>query len=209
MSTQNIFLTGLSAQPVARTWMMQRRRWCSTLQAKDTNSQNRWLMKGPTRELVQTVILVTKIFMRMTLFIPLFPIYGDSSLLILLPQHPTQKTPAPSYCKLNAHECSLVDEQVHKNRKLSNHWVNCQWKVTTESEWTYTFDCLWPKKGSALYKKAENYKNSTYLLIEQPSCLTVMKILYLLFERQLGRSLICYSGCLMHKPTIYGIQNLL
>ena len=69
---------------------------------------------------------------------------------------------SPSYCKLNAHERSLVDEQVHKNRKLSDHWVDCQWKVATESEWTYTFDRLWPKKGSALYGKAQNYKNSTY-----------------------------------------------
>lgn len=69
---------------------------------------------------------------------------------------------SPSYCKLNAHERSLVDEQAHKNRRLSDHWVDCQWKIATDSEWTLTFDRLWPKTEHVLYGKAQNYKNSTY-----------------------------------------------
>lgn len=69
---------------------------------------------------------------------------------------------SPSYCKLNPHERSLVDEHAHKNNKLSDHWLDCQWKIATESEWALGFGRLWPKKGFVLYGRAQNYKHSTY-----------------------------------------------
>lgn len=71
---------------------------------------------------------------------------------------------SPSYCRLNAEERSMVDDEVHKNKKLSDYWVDCQWKVATESEWTLIFDRLWPNKDKVLTGTVQNYKSATYYL---------------------------------------------
>lgn len=71
---------------------------------------------------------------------------------------------SPSYCKLNAEQRSAVDDNVHKNKKLSDYWVDCQWKVATQSEWTLIFDRLWPNKDKILYGSVQNYKTATYYL---------------------------------------------
>jgi hypothetical protein len=71
---------------------------------------------------------------------------------------------SPSYCRLNAEERLVVDDEVHKNQKLSDYWVDCQWKVATENEWILTFDRLWPKKDKVLIGTVQNYKSATYYL---------------------------------------------
>jgi hypothetical protein len=71
---------------------------------------------------------------------------------------------SPSYCKLTAEERLIVDDEVHKNIKLSDYWVDCQWKVATESEWTLIFDRLWPNKDRILTGAVQNYKSATYYL---------------------------------------------
>ena len=71
---------------------------------------------------------------------------------------------SPSYCKLNPEERLMVDDEVHKNKKLSDYWVDCQWKVATENEWILIFDRLWPNKDRILTGAVQNYKSATYYL---------------------------------------------
>ena len=71
---------------------------------------------------------------------------------------------SPSYCKLNEEERLKVDDEVHRNRKLSDYWVDCQWKIATQQEWTLNFNRLLPDKGDTLYGNAQNYKSATYYL---------------------------------------------
>ena len=70
----------------------------------------------------------------------------------------------PSYCKLSEEERLKVDDKVYKNRKLSDYWVDCQWKIATEQEWTLNFNRLWPDKNDTLYGNTQNYKSTTYYL---------------------------------------------
>lgn len=71
---------------------------------------------------------------------------------------------SPSYCKLTPEQRLTVDDNVHKNKKLSDYWVDCQWKVATESEWTLIFNRLWPDKGSVLFGSVQNYPSTTYYI---------------------------------------------
>ena len=71
---------------------------------------------------------------------------------------------SPSYCKLNAEERSKVDDKVYRNKKLSDYWVDCQWKVATEQDWTLNFNRLWPDKNHIIHENAQNYRSATYYL---------------------------------------------
>jgi hypothetical protein len=67
-----------------------------------------------------------------------------------------------SYCRLDADQRSMIDDKVHQNSKLSDYWVDCQWKFSTKSEWDVSFNRLWPQKGTILYGNAQNYPTTTY-----------------------------------------------
>ena len=71
---------------------------------------------------------------------------------------------SPSYCKLTPEQRLTVDNNVHQNKKLSDYWVDCQWKVATQSEWTLIFNRLWPDKGNVLFGSVQNYPSTTYYI---------------------------------------------
>jgi hypothetical protein len=71
---------------------------------------------------------------------------------------------SPSYCKLTPEQRLTVDDNVHKNKKLSDYWVDCQWKVATQSEWTLIFNRLWPDKGNVLFGSVQNYPSTAYYI---------------------------------------------
>lgn len=82
-------------------------------------------------------------------------------LLDLTAKAPNQKgARSPSYCKLNAEERLSVTEATYQNERLSDYFLDCQWKIPTTKEWTMVFDRLWPKDTG--YITAQNYKQTTY-----------------------------------------------
>ena len=71
---------------------------------------------------------------------------------------------SPLYCKLSAEEHLMVNDDTHKNCKLSDYWADCQWKIATKSEWTLIFDHLWPPKNKVLNGSVQNYNSTAYYL---------------------------------------------
>lgn len=71
---------------------------------------------------------------------------------------------SPLYCKLGAEEHLMVNNDTHKNSKLSDYWADCQWKIATKSEWTLIFDHLQPPKNKVLNGSVQNYNSTAYYL---------------------------------------------
>jgi hypothetical protein len=69
---------------------------------------------------------------------------------------------APSYCKLTPEQRLTVDDTVYKNKKLSDYWFDCQWKIATEQNWTLNFNRLWPDKGKVHFGFVQNFPSATY-----------------------------------------------
>lgn len=67
----------------------------------------------------------------------------------------------PSYCILDPGERTLVTEETYKNRRLSDYFLDCQWKFAESGDWDLTFDRLWPL-GDSLQNKSQNYTATTY-----------------------------------------------
>jgi hypothetical protein len=82
-------------------------------------------------------------------------------LLDLTAKAPNQKGAAnPSYCKLSVEERHLVTDATYQNQVLSDYFLDCQWKIPSQKEWTMVFNRLWPAKLDHI--TAQNYKQTTY-----------------------------------------------
>jgi hypothetical protein len=68
-----------------------------------------------------------------------------------------------SYCILTKDQRLGVNEATYKNQRLSDYFVDCQWKVPEETEWDLVFNRLFPpKNGKPLAGKVQNYETTTY-----------------------------------------------
>lgn len=67
----------------------------------------------------------------------------------------------PSYCLTAADERLLVGEEYYQNRKLSNVWTACSYKIGTASEFETVFRNLFPPSKHQL-GKSQNYKQCLY-----------------------------------------------
>jgi hypothetical protein len=85
-------------------------------------------------------------------------------LLDITQKAPNKKSAAePSYCVLSDDQRMEVDERTYQNRKLSEYFLDCQWKVASSSEWDLVFDRLFPpKNGRRLAGKVQNYETTQY-----------------------------------------------
>jgi hypothetical protein len=82
-------------------------------------------------------------------------------LLDLMAKRPNPKNiTTTSYCVVT--DCGNVKENFYQNRKLSDVWRVCQYRVAGEDLWTSTFSYLWPPKGHSLRPSAQNYQKCRY-----------------------------------------------
>ncbi|KAF8876432.1 hypothetical protein CPB84DRAFT_1882868 [Gymnopilus junonius] len=66
-------------------------------------------------------------------------------LLNLTVKAPNQKgVHKPSYCILTAEQCLSITEATYQNMTLSDYFLDCQWKITSDKEWTMVFDRFFP-----------------------------------------------------------------
>jgi hypothetical protein len=66
----------------------------------------------------------------------------------------------PSYCIIE--DCSQVKADFYQNRKLSDVWRCCQYRLAGADLWSSAFSHLWPPKGHVLQPLAQNYKTCRY-----------------------------------------------
>jgi hypothetical protein len=85
-------------------------------------------------------------------------------LLDITQKAPNKKSAAdPSYCVLSDNQRREVTERTYQNRKLSDYFLDCQWKIASSSEWSLVFNRLFPpKNGRRLAGKVQNYESAQY-----------------------------------------------
>lgn len=69
---------------------------------------------------------------------------------------------SPSYSHLDADARRAVTEDTYRDKKLSNFFVDCQWKLGSKRDWVENFNRLFPPFGFVLGGGAQHYNNTTY-----------------------------------------------
>jgi hypothetical protein len=68
----------------------------------------------------------------------------------------------PSYCITPTADRLKIRDAFFQNRKLSDVWRACQYKVADQKLWTTAFGHLWPAKGHVTGLAVQNYRTCTY-----------------------------------------------
>ena len=70
------------------------------------------------------------------------------------------------YCVLTLEQCQKVNEDTYKNKKLSNYFLDCQWKIADNGEWDAIFNRFFPlppsQDGKQLAGKIQNYTSTWF-----------------------------------------------
>lgn len=69
-----------------------------------------------------------------------------------------------SYIKLSEEERQNATAEIYQNHRLSEIFVDCEWKIADKNEWKANFNRLWPDQDKCLAGKVQNYKNARYYL---------------------------------------------
>lgn len=67
-----------------------------------------------------------------------------------------------SYCCLNPGQRRAVTEATYRDRKLSNFFNDCQWRIVSDKEWEVTFTRLFPPPGHVFPRGVQQYKTAQY-----------------------------------------------
>jgi hypothetical protein len=70
----------------------------------------------------------------------------------------------PSYCKLTKSQRLLVNESTYRNEKLSDYFIDVQWKIVEPKKWDSNFQYFFPDFDYQLSPKAQGWKQCQYLL---------------------------------------------
>jgi hypothetical protein len=68
----------------------------------------------------------------------------------------------PSYCKLTKPQRLLVNESTYRNEKLSDYFIDVQWKIVEQTKWDTNFKYFFPDPDSQLPAKAQGWKQCQY-----------------------------------------------
>lgn len=82
----------------------------------------------------------------------------------LLFKCPNPQSQSESYCKLTREDRTTVDIETYRNRRLSDLFHSCQYKIWTDADFENAFKHLWPRKDHILAGKTQGYKQSRYYL---------------------------------------------
>ena len=86
-------------------------------------------------------------------------------LLDLTSVSPNMKGSAnPSYCKLTTSQRLLVNESTYRNERLSDYFIDVQWKIVESKKWDSNFEYFFPNFDYQLSPKAQGWKQCQYFL---------------------------------------------
>lgn len=68
----------------------------------------------------------------------------------------------PSYCKLTKSQRLAVNESTYRNEKLSDYFIDVQWKIVDQGKWDTNFKYFFPDFDSLLPSKTQGWKQCQY-----------------------------------------------